>query len=110
MTKTSSIQKKLGFFGSMSEYKIICHAPDGRVLAHLDLGGTLTVHHDHFSSKDGFDIREIIKALDKWFIHREIRHLSKRGLNSETVNQLNALQKTKPGKLLLPPLKEDKNE
>ena len=94
----------------MSNYKIICHTPKGGVIAHLDLDGTLTVHHDHFTDDDNFDVREIVEALDKWAIRREIRHLSKRGLNLKTVTQLNALQKKKPGRVLLPPRKEKNNE
>jgi hypothetical protein len=92
---------------SKEEYKIICHAPSGRVIAHLDPDGTLTVHHDHFTDDDSIDVRKIIEAFDKWSIRREIRHLSKRGLNTKTVAQLNALQEAKPGNVLLPPLKEN---
>jgi hypothetical protein len=91
---------------SKEEYKIICYAPRGRVIAHLDLDGTLTVHHDHFNDEDDIDVRKIIDALDKWSVRREIRHLSKRGLNPKTVTQLNALQEAKPGKILAP-LKEN---
>ena len=86
--------------GKMSiEYKIICHG-DGRVLANLELDGTLVIHHDHFTDVEDFNVGEIIDALDRWAVRREITHLSKRGLNQKTVAQINAIQKAKPGEIL----------
>lgn len=85
---------------SMTDYKIICHGPQGQVIAHLDLDGTLTIHHDHFEDDDNTNIGEIIDAFDRWSVKRNITHLSKRGLNQKTVAQVNAIQKAKPGKIL----------
>lgn len=84
----------------MDKYKIICHSPSGKVVAHLDLDGNLTIHHDHFEDDDDINIGEIIDAFDRWAIRRNICHLSKHGLNQKTVSQINAIQKTKPGKVL----------
>lgn len=82
------------------EYKIICQQARGRVIAHITLDGTLVIHHDHFTDTDDVNIGEIIDALDKWSIKRNIMHLSKNGLNKKTVAQVNAIQKAKPGKIL----------
>jgi hypothetical protein len=84
------------------EYKIICHAPSGRVVASLDMSGCLTVHHDNFNDEDGFDLRELVKAFDKWTHRRQIQHTSKKGLNEKTIKQLNAVQQKNPGKVLFP--------
>ena len=85
---------------SREKYKIICHRPGGGVVAHLELDGTLVIHHDHFTDEDDVNIGEIIDALDRWSVRRNITHLSKQGLNKKTVAQINAIQKAKPGKIL----------
>jgi len=88
------------------QYKIICSG-DGRVLANLELDGTLVIRHDHFEDEEKFDLTQFIEALDKWAVRREISHVSKRGLNSETLEALNTLQKGNPGKTYLKFSKEN---
>lgn len=78
---------------------------DGRLVAHMDLDGTLNVRHDHFKDEEGFQLDRFIHALDRWTHSREIAHISKRGLNTQTLEVLNQLQEQKPGKVWLPPLK-----
>jgi hypothetical protein len=85
-----------------SQFKIICHGHDGRVVASLDMKGCLTIHHDHFSDEDDYDLEALIKAFDKFGHRRQIYHSSKKGLNAEVVAIVNKLQQEKPGKVLFP--------
>jgi hypothetical protein len=71
------------------------------------MDGTLTIHHDHFSDDEDFDLSKFIKAFDMWNHRRSIQHLSKKGLNAKVVEQLNSLQKENPGKVYLPPRKSN---
>jgi len=84
-------------------YRIHCFI-DGRIVAALSMDGELTVFHDHFKGTDAFEISRFVHALDDWAVRRQIAHVSKRGLNPETVDTFNRLQQAKPGKTLLPPV------
>jgi hypothetical protein len=85
-----------------SQFKIICHGHDGRVIASLDMKGCLTIHHDHFSDEEGYDIEALVKAFDKFTHRRMIHHSTKKGLNQDTIDIINKLQQEKPGKVLFP--------
>ena len=88
----------------MNKYSIICHI-ESRVVASLSLDGELTIYHDHFLEDDNFNLKPIIEAFDKWNIFRKITHTSRKGLKQSVLEQLNILQKEKPGKMILSPLK-----
>jgi len=88
-----------------TKYKIICSI-DSRVIASLDMKGTLTIHHDHFTDESGFELKKFIKAIDRFSYCRNIQHLSKRGLNPGAIEEINSIQKEKPGKVYIPPPKE----
>lgn len=87
---------------SKENYKIICQR-DGRVIASIDMQGNMTIHHDHFKDGDNVEISRFISAIDRFAYCRNIQHLSKRGLNYATVEEVNTLQREKPGKVYLGP-------
>lgn len=83
---------------SKETYKIFCQVGP-RLVASLDMNGTLTIYHDHFSDEDNFQLERFIDAMDRWQVRREIQHASKRGLNLKTIEALDTLQKENPGKI-----------